>query len=357
MNVNPVEQFPTAVLWKDLMSPEGIVAMSKTLGPGTVFFLNAEPRDYEEFRALGIDVRPRSQVSTSLVTVERPGQTQITATTSAASAVMGKSWSLICDAGVRTFVVENGKVWSSVCKQRKLMGVPDKFEISDYPTRCMRNACDYHFDALAPKHGSENLELPNFRKFEVPTELASTVEDVRVALLTKLQREEAGYATGVNRQRYPNTPFKTTRSVLLRKHCNIRAYNWQANLQGSYEDVECADDPTWMTPYSEAGVFARELLPKIVGVEWQDIGQIILSKLPAGEVITTHWDAGYYFEFYNRYHFVLDTNDDCDFMIRDETTNMKVGSIYRINNIVRHSVANRGTTDRYHVVVDARYRR
>ncbi len=46
------------------------------------------------------------------------------------------------------------------------------------------------------------------------------------------------------------------------------------------------------------------------------------------------------------------TNDQVLFTVGSQTINMEEGTLYEINNRRKHSVTNRGATDRVHLIVD-----
>lgn len=82
----------------------------------------------------------------------------------------------------------------------------------------------------------------------------------------------------------------------------------------------------------------------------------ILINLPAGKSIGRHIDANPIGERFNRCHRIhipITTNDECFFEIDGEYKNMKCGEIWEINNVrKKHSVSNRGKTDRIHLLLD-----
>jgi len=82
----------------------------------------------------------------------------------------------------------------------------------------------------------------------------------------------------------------------------------------------------------------------------------ILINLPAGKSIGRHIDAnplGNRFNRCHRIHIPVETNPFCFFEIGGEIKNMKEGEIWEINNVKSpHSVENKGTSDRIHLLVD-----
>lgn len=80
-----------------------------------------------------------------------------------------------------------------------------------------------------------------------------------------------------------------------------------------------------------------------------------LLNLRAGAVIKQHRDAELAFENGEvRLHIPVFTHEKVEFFVDDERVNMKEGECWYINANLPHRVANKGNTDRIHLVVDCR---
>jgi hypothetical protein len=80
-----------------------------------------------------------------------------------------------------------------------------------------------------------------------------------------------------------------------------------------------------------------------------------LLKLKTGAIIKPHRDHELSFENGEaRLHFPVFTNDRVEFYIDDELLRMREGECWYINANLPHSVANKGDTDRIHLVVDCK---
>jgi quercetin dioxygenase-like cupin family protein len=76
-------------------------------------------------------------------------------------------------------------------------------------------------------------------------------------------------------------------------------------------------------------------------------------NLQAGAVIKKHTDNELFFEQGEaRLHFPVFTNPDVEFCVDEERIIMGEGECWYMNAHLPHSVANKGTTDRIHLVVD-----
>ena len=78
-----------------------------------------------------------------------------------------------------------------------------------------------------------------------------------------------------------------------------------------------------------------------------------LLKLKHGSVIKPHRDAELAFESgVARIHVPVLTNPDVEFFLAGERLVMEAGSCWYVNVNLTHSVANRGDSDRIHLVID-----
>lgn len=85
------------------------------------------------------------------------------------------------------------------------------------------------------------------------------------------------------------------------------------------------------------------------------IMSVRLLKLKSGALIKPHRDHELSFEKGEaRLHFPVFTNDDVEFYIENELLRMREGECWYINANLQHSVANNGSTDRIHLVIDCR---
>jgi len=105
--------------------------------------------------------------------------------------------------------------------------------------------------------------------------------------------------------------------------------------------------------FSETSAWVSSSLNSL-GAEKVEIGRIFFSKLLPKSRIDLHVEDGKYFEYYDRFHFVIQSNDDNIFCIRDEPLRLKVGHMYWVNNHVPHWLINNSDEDRINLIVDAR---
>jgi aspartyl/asparaginyl beta-hydroxylase (cupin superfamily) len=78
----------------------------------------------------------------------------------------------------------------------------------------------------------------------------------------------------------------------------------------------------------------------------------VFAKLPPKGQITEHWDSGDSLIYSHRLHLPIKTNSEVDFYIENKLFNLKESIWYEINNQKVHSVINKSSEDRIHLIVD-----
>jgi hypothetical protein len=91
------------------------------------------------------------------------------------------------------------------------------------------------------------------------------------------------------------------------------------------------------------------------GVNKIEFGRIFFSKHKPNSNIDIHTDEGLYFDYFDRFHFVIDQTDNENiFYIRDEAIKLLTGKLYWVNNHVPHYLENKSDKDRINLIFDAR---
>jgi hypothetical protein len=86
-----------------------------------------------------------------------------------------------------------------------------------------------------------------------------------------------------------------------------------------------------------------------------EFGRIFFSNHAANSEIGLHTDEGAYFDHYDRFHFVIDQEDNKNvFRIREEDVLLQKGKLYWVNNHVPHCLKNSSSKDRINLIFDAR---
>lgn len=86
------------------------------------------------------------------------------------------------------------------------------------------------------------------------------------------------------------------------------------------------------------------------------LGGILITKIPPGESVKPHSDAGgWHAEFNNhKLYLVLKANPFCINYCDGEAENFRQGDVWEFSNLVDHSVVNNGDTERQTVIISMR---
>jgi hypothetical protein len=96
----------------------------------------------------------------------------------------------------------------------------------------------------------------------------------------------------------------------------------------------------------------KEVIAEYEGHEEAFINKCLIPRMRPNTVIPEHIDISQSFNVSHRIHIPLVTNPDVYFMIDGDRCIMEEGTAYEINNKVMHSVENRGTETRIHLIFD-----
>lgn len=78
----------------------------------------------------------------------------------------------------------------------------------------------------------------------------------------------------------------------------------------------------------------------------------LAAKLGPGSKVSPHVDSGEFLESIHRVHIPVSTNEDAFYFVDNERVQMRVGSMYEIDNQRTHWAENNGNIDRIHVVIN-----
>ncbi len=122
------------------------------------------------------------------------------------------------------------------------------------------------------------------------------------------------------------------------------------------------------TPYPIIGVFEfpwyarfsdllEPLFDELLGDQSKNVMRAQFALMPAHTEIKPHVDSGAYSSEGHRIHFVVKSNPDVSFGVCDSESdcvrlNTDEGTVFELNNRLKHFVKNESGQDRIHLVVD-----
>lgn len=156
------------------------------------------------------------------------------------------------------------------------------------------------------------------------------------------------------------TDMKTAFSVEWQTHFNKADYDgdWSVlallSRDGKEQTVTAmpeGDQPLSATPTLQKCPYFQEILETLLFEKTS----VRLMRLAVGAVIKPHCDhcLGYEDGVF-RLHIPIVTNPDVEFIVAGKRVVMDEGTCWYINANEEHSVANRGSVDRIHLVIDGK---
>jgi hypothetical protein len=167
-----------------------------------------------------------------------------------------------------------------------------------------------------------------------------------IPLVQQIARQAALWKADTYLRDYPQGPFGDTETIFLR----FPPASVTELERGGKDQHECVwMDGSLHLPAARSLVFA--LMAKVEG---ERLGRIMVNKLRPGGKIYPHADTLEHAEYWDRYHFVLQSGPGCNFRCGDEMVNMQTGGVYWFQNAIEHEVINNSSDDRIHMIVEIR---
>lgn len=192
-----------------------------------------------------------------------------------------------------------------------------------------------------------------FCNFNENSFLIGNESTLATTLLDFFNKDDNKILWKINTHRQTTThALRNTESIMLRKLAlnKVLKNTLEYNQILEVEDSELVE----RYPIFSEMIDKFESMLKSNGANNVEWGRIFFSKLQAESSIDEHIDEGKYFSYFDRFHFVISSPEDCVFHIRDENIFLKQGNLYWVNNHVSHWLDNPGKTDRINLIFDAR---
>lgn len=170
--------------------------------------------------------------------------------------------------------------------------------------------------------------------------------------------------------RYRRLPFPCDLEALRADLAAVAPEGWHPHFNQQYysgdwsgiplrgipgSHVPLYSDPT-RSDFADTGHMSRcRYVPALLDRLQCPVEAVRFLKLAPGAVIREHRDFGLCLEEGAlRLHIPVYTNADVDFLLDDEPLTLTAGECWYVNFDLKHRLANRGHSDRVHLVIDAR---
>lgn len=165
-------------------------------------------------------------------------------------------------------------------------------------------------------------------------------------LLLALARRPDLWNQNTLRTTHPQSPHTQVDDIWLRFN-ELPAPGEEAKVMDDHESI---DYPA----YKELPEARQLVMSLFAAVQGERLGRVLITRLPPGGRIDAHVDGGEHAAYYERFHVVLQSNEQSLFRAGDEAVQMRSGEAWWFDNSAEHEVMNQGPDDRIHLIVDAR---
>lgn len=145
---------------------------------------------------------------------------------------------------------------------------------------------------------------------------------------------------------YPQGPFKEVETIFLRFP--------SASVTEMERDHKDPHECIWMDGWLHlpaARPFVFGIMNQVAG---ERIGRVMLNKIIPGGRIYPHADTPIHAQYWDRFHYVVQSANGCVFRCGDEQVAMQTGQCWWFQNELEHEVVNHSPLDRIHLIIDIR---
>lgn len=165
-------------------------------------------------------------------------------------------------------------------------------------------------------------------------------------LMVQIQRQPELWKADTYLRDYPQGPFEDVETIFLRfPPASV------TELERSTKDQhECV----WMDGMLHLPA-ARPLIFALMGqVEGERLGRVMINKIRPGGRIFPHADTPVHAQYWERFHYVLQSAPGVVFRVGEELVHMQTGEAWWFQNLIEHEVINNSAEDRLHLIIDIR---
>lgn len=174
--------------------------------------------------------------------------------------------------------------------------------------------------------------------------IAQQVNTVHVLL--QIQRQPELWKADTYLRDYPQGPFEDVETIFLR----FPAASVTELERSQTDPHECENmDGFIHLPAARPLVFSLMAM-----VEGERLGRVMINKIRPGGRIFPHADTPIHANYWDRFHYVVQSAPGVNFRCGDETVQMQTGEVWWFDNSEEHEVVNNSAEDRLHLIVDIR---
>lgn len=165
-------------------------------------------------------------------------------------------------------------------------------------------------------------------------------------LMVQIQRQPNLWKADTYLRDYPQGPFEDVDTIFLRfPPASV------SELERSQKDQhECV----WMDGALHLPAARQLIFALMAQVEGERLGRVMVNRIRPGGRIFPHADTPAHAQYWERFHYVLQSAPGVVFRVKEERVHMQTGECWWFQNQLEHEVLNNSAEDRLHLIIDIR---
>lgn len=166
-------------------------------------------------------------------------------------------------------------------------------------------------------------------------------------------RRQPGLFGKYNQRCEGDSPHRESEDIWVRYN-SIESVLAHKQLLNAEHPANKEHTPIWYPAYYQLPDIRALLFDLMRLVEGEELGTVLLVKIPPKKQIYTHTDAGWSAEYYEKYYIPIQSFSGTFFNFPDGTIVPSLGEVYWFNNSVLHNATNESDEDMVMLIVTIR---
>jgi hypothetical protein len=167
-----------------------------------------------------------------------------------------------------------------------------------------------------------------------------------IPLAVEIFRQEQLWREDTYLRDYPQGPFKDVETIFLRFP--------PSSVSELERDAKDQHECVWMDGALHLSA-ARPLIFALMSqVQGERLGRVMLNRIRPGGRIYPHADTPAHAQYWDRFHYVVQSSPGCVFRCGEERVAMQTGELWWFQNALEHEVQNGSASERIHLIIDVR---
>ena len=145
------------------------------------------------------------------------------------------------------------------------------------------------------------------------------------------------------RRTAPGSPHREMTDIWIRANAVIPTEDYTA--------ITKEHDSVWYPAYHELPACRQIIFDVMAAVDGERLGDVLITKLPPGQVIYPHRDAGWHAEYYDKFYVPIKNAPGAIFGFEDGVIDPIEGDVYYFENDKLHWVRNPTDTERLAMII------